>query len=994
MRFRGIFRTLLNLWPKLLPCQSLCLCLFFSLNSFSQPNLTLPPYRQYTLRDGLSQMQVICMIQDSRGYIWIGTKSGLCCFDGEGFKNYTAKKYPEILNDFIASIKEDSFGRIWASTPSGIFRIDGDHVRYFRMNNNPDASISPGKNGRLWFCQSHYPEPEYNIGYIENDSVCFLSMDLPDRKAFTTRVIHYFEPEDVLLLASDSTLYALKNNRFETLDHSNGPLLLVTVSNQKANYLKTSGSKEWGNNKMWDSEVKKYENGKTVSLASVINGKYTGKTTLCDTVFYIQPIPIQIYALLTPDSVHNNFNQGVQLSAMLFDHDGHLWMGSEEGVYQVFDNGFTVFKKELLPQIWAVTEDAKGTFWFSSYLNGFYTLKNGIISHYPNYFIRNAGYPYFHPSRDRRGRLFFPDAHGILMVDGNHFQQITERLFLTTWYDADRDLIWGGVLKKAIAFNSGMKVVRTIDENNGLNVGKYVLTIGRDTSGYYWLGGGNGLARYNWETGKLKNYNPGGRKWGVPTQCTDFKGRTWFGSKGGLLWYDARHDSLVRIDREELSDVVNMVGTIDSTWLIASQPFGIYLMDLQHYYRSGEVELHLFNGKNGFLGEEPGQDGAFSDSKGNVWMTSGTEVIKLDPRKLKTVKYSLNIRISKCNGKDLPFSSQEIRLPRNQNSAVLTFNAICFNRPTPVQYSWKLDRDTAWSAWQQEDYAVIPGLNDGNHQLFVRAKVTGLVLEKPAETSVRLIVRMALYRQNWFLPTLFVLISFTGMIFLILSILRTRQAGREARISQAQAIQSQMNPHFIFNVLASLQTMILKADISKANDYLVKLADLVRGFLEASAGSGSLKSPRSEEGLVNLSSELKLLTEFVEFQQEINPGRFQFRLEIDPGIDSGQQKIPPMLIQPFIENAIRHGLLPSERDGLLLLKIGKEGKELKIYISDNGIGMEKSAELNRRSQFRYHSRGQELTLKRIELLNKLGFRIHTKAQSDQNGTNITISIIL
>ncbi len=973
---------------------SLCLFLSLPLYTSAQSNLTLPPYRQYTLRDGLSQMQVMCMMQDSRGYLWVGTKAGLNCFNGEKFISYTTKSHPEIISDFFFEIREDSFGRIWASTHSGIVRIDGGLVTFFPMNSIPAASISPGKNGRIWFCQTNWPDAEYSIGYIENDSVYRPEIQLPAKIPYTSRKIHFYAPEEMLLMSTDSVLFGLKNNNFTEIDHCAGFLYLITQSVQRANYIKSSKSIEWGNNTLWDSELKKYEKGKTITLANIKDGKYSAITTVPDTIFYIQPVPQYRHALFTPDSVRFDFSYGIQLSAMIFDRDGHQWLGSEEGIHQLFDNGFTAYNKEMLPQVWAVTEDSKNNIWFSSYIKGFYKLTGNNLTYYPNYFSKDIGCPYFHPSLDKRGRLFFPNALGIVMVDGERFEQKSERLYLCTWYDADRDLLWGGASQRATVFDANRKIVRVIDKTQGLDVVNNVLTIGRDSSGYYWLGGGKGLTRYHWESNCLKNYLPGGKNQGAMTQCNDFKGRTWFGGKGGLFWYDAAADSVVRIDREELSDVVNMVGTIDSTWLIVSQPYGIYLMNLQKYYRSGEVELYLYNEKNGFLGEEPGQDGVFTDSKGYVWLTSGTHVVRLDPRKLKTVKHSLNIRIDKCNGLKLPFKAGDIKLPRNQSSAVITLDAICFNRPNPVQYSWKFSGEKEWSPWQEENYIVLSGLTDGRHLLEVKARVKGLPLDTPAMTTQMIGVRLAFYRQPWFFPVVFILLSLIGTGFLVFALTGMRKAGREARIFQVQAIQSQMNPHFIFNVLASLQTMILKADISKANDYLVKLADLVRGFLEASAGSGTIKNSKSNEGLVTLDSELKMLSEFVEFQQEIFPGRFEFRKDISGEVDIYRQKIPPMLIQPFVENAIRHGLLPSENRGTLSLRISKTADQLLITISDNGIGVEKSAELNRKSTLRYISRGKELTLKRISLLNKLGFRIEVLTDSNSNGTTITISMSL
>ena len=544
-----------------------------------------------------------------------------------------------------------------------------------------------------------------------------------------------------------------------------------------------------------------------------------------------------------------------------------------------------------------------------------------------------------------------------------------------------------------------MKLVRKLSSKNGFYVGPNVLATQKDRNGFYWFAGGRGLVRYDWESNKVFSFNEsngrfnGGGSWVIHN---DYYKRTWFGTKQGLYWYDHDADSVRKLDVEELAGSVNMIGSIDSTWLVASQPYGIYLMDLQKYYKTGKTELHLYNEKNGFQGIEPGQDGAFTDSKGNVWMTTSTEVVKLDPRKLKTGKHMLNVRIDKCDGKKLSYSTKKIELGRNQNSAVITFNAICFNRPNPIEYSWMLESDKEWSAWQPEDYAVISGLNDGQTKIRVRAQVRGLPLEKTPETEADILVNIAIYRQPWFFPTLLVFVSLLVLLTIVL-LIQTRsqmvEINKQAKTFQLQAILSQMNPHFIFNVMASLQSMILSANIEKANDYLVRMSNLVRGFLDASISTSSAKSKKLRNGEMPLIKELEILHTFIEFQQLIYPDRFDYQLELDSHINPEEISIPPMLIQPFVENAIRHGLLQKKEKGTLLLKITLEGNnQLVIIISDDGIGIKKAGEIISKSPLLYTSRARELTEKRIKLLNEMGYQIIYQTTSSDQGTTVTLKI--
>jgi hypothetical protein len=792
-------------------------------------------------------------------------------------------------------------------------------------------------------------------------------------------------------MAYDTVLYRINDHKLELLENNRTYINFIF---HKGNIYYLEGFRP-DINSNWEThnfDLKQYSNGKIKRLAVVRNGCYKGKPEITEPIPYSTAGPQCDPVVLYRDSIGYSGFGNIQTSKVLTDQENNYWLGSEEGLYQLLGTTFTAFSHEYLPQTWAIVEDKNKALWFSSFMFGLSKLENGNLTRYPNHFKKNVAFPYFHPVIDKRGRLFFPNAYGILMVDGKKFEQQGNNFYISTYYDPERDLVWAGRKKSAEAFDANRKQIRLIDEKSGLDVGNNVLTIGKDTSGHYWFGGGAGLACYNWQTNKLKNYKPGNRITAVYTQRKDYTGRTWFGTKDGLYWYDAKTDSLCKIECEELSDVVNMLEPIDSNWFIVSQPYGIYLLDLQAYYKNAEIRLYLFNEKNGFLGIEPGQDGAFTDSKGNIWMTTSTELMKLDPKKLKPDRNYLNVRIDKLNGQKLPFTLHHLVLPRNQNSAVVTFDAICFNRPNPVQYSWKLESDTVWSDWQEEDYAVISGLKDGANKIIVRARIKGLPISEIPQANISIQVQMAIYRQPWFLPTLFVFISLIGICFLFIALLRMKKANREAKIFQIQAIQSQMNPHFIFNVLASLQSMILKANISKANDYLVKLADLIRGFLEASAGTGSIKSPRSNEGQVTVASELALLKEFIDFQQVINPDRFDFIIQIEGNIDPESELIPPMLIQPFVENAIRHGLLPSENKGVLLLSFNKTEEALLIEIKDNGVGIEKAKQMIKESPMHYISRGSELTMNRVKLLNQLGFKIEIRTKSNLENTCVMIKL--
>ncbi|PHR73253.1 MAG: hypothetical protein COA67_03565 [Lutibacter sp.] len=197
------------------------------------------------------------------------------------------------------------------------------------------------------------------------------------------------------------------------------------------------------------------------------------------------------------------------------------------------------------------------------------------------------------------------------------------------------------------------------------------------------------------------------------------------------------------------------------------------------------------------------------------------------------------------------------------------------------------------------------------------------------------------------------------------------------------ALQSQMNPHFLFNSLNSINNFILKSDIEKASDYITKFSRLIRVILKSSS---SLTVPFSEE--------LGILSLYVKLEQMRINGGFEYIVNIDEGINLDEIKVPPLFLQPFIENSIWHGLTHVEGEKRILLTINKEKEDIVCEIVDNGIGINKAREkahknINRRKFF-----GTQATENRIQLLyKKSNVKIKYTDISDSTSTGTKVQII-
>ena len=178
---------------------------------------------------------------------------------------------------------------------------------------------------------------------------------------------------------------------------------------------------------------------------------------------------------------------------------------------------------------------------------------------------------------------------------------------------------------------------------------------------------------------------------------------------------------------------------------------------------------------------------------------------------------------------------------------------------------------------------------------------------------------------------------------------------------EMKALRAQINPHFIFNCMNSINQMILEKEEQKASSYLTKLSKLIRLILE-----------HVDEPDVTLKDELSMLETYIMLESLRFNGKIDYQLNIGPDIDTENTFLPAMVLQPFVENAIWHGLMPKKEKGagLITITIEQEKGKLRCLIEDNGVGREKSLQLQQKSVFKRKSLGVKITEERLKLISK------------------------
>jgi len=227
-----------------------------------------------------------------------------------------------------------------------------------------------------------------------------------------------------------------------------------------------------------------------------------------------------------------------------------------------------------------------------------------------------------------------------------------------------------------------------------------------------------------------------------------------------------------------------------------------------------------------------------------------------------------------------------------------------------------------------------------------------------------------------------VLVLLTGLIIFIFRTLKKVQI-KNKKIA-LQSLRREMNPHFIFNSLNSVNHFIATNNELEANQYLTKFSKLMRGVME-----------NSSEDFIPFQQELDLLQNYLALEKTRFADKFDYEIEVDESLNTQNLKVPGMLIQPFLENAVWHGLRYRTDKGFLSLKFTKNNDFLKITIKDNGIGIEESKKQKTEHQKTREGRGMKNTLERIRLLNDLYKKnIICTVKDSENGVFVEVSMII
>ncbi|MFA6400270.1 MAG: histidine kinase [Salinivirgaceae bacterium] len=933
-----------------------------TINSFSQEHT----HRFYTVYDGLPQSQVTCVVQDCTGYIWAGTKGGVARFDGHKFEAFTEKE-GLAANMVYQIIPADSC--IWFFSQKGITKLTNNKFTKFKIPNENIYYVGT-LDGKMVFNTDEYKNLFFDGLTFQNPL-----WDTPFTDSGMYTKIEYIPTDSSFIVINrNKSLIQLKKDQAFLIDS----LGTYFEYNKNTGQLLYHASEPYKFNEIYFFDIKskrkiplKVENfGEEKNLYAYFVGNQ---------IMIKSDHKIGFYNQGKVNFVNKKFNF---ISNHFIDNQKNIWIADEDGLYFFNKLEFTEYTKQnsLCPSyVWDIKEFPKGKIWFATYGSGLYCLngavfKEDLIIKYKDGITLKKFYFNTPPANDSF-MILNSTPYPIQVFRNNKYKPFVD-IFggtLVTFYDSIKSEYILSVSEKNMYVKEKTGEVSLFKGTNE-TFSRNILDISYDKDGDICLGH-RGLTKFkNRQFIPYPNI-PDTIIWRVFSLQKDHKGNIWIGTDQGLWFYN--YDTIFQINTLYFRGYVTFLEIVDTTWLMGGTSLGLALINLPDFYNKGEQHIKFYDRYNGFMGRECGQNGTLHDSENTYWIPTIDRVLRLDPTKIafNTTPPKVIFKGISLLGENLSWSllgDSIQKLDYTQNGLKFSYEGLNYSAPERVKFKYRLlGYSDSWSVETAEQEAIFTNLKYGKYSFEILAcNEDGYWTGQPTCFNFEIIP--AWWQRIWIqLISVFFLIGL--LIWVVVFIMKKRaQEQREKLETRNQmlnmslsTIKNQMDPHFTYNALNGIESLIMKEDRATAYRYLLKLSGLIRNTL-------------NDNDLINrsLSEEIKFVNDYLELEKFRFKDKFEYEIVMDPKVDM-DTTVPKLIVQIFVENAIKHGLMHKEREGLLQILLSAEKDRQLIVIQDNGIGRTKAKE------YAIHSTGKGLNIirKLIRIFN------------EQNSHQITFEII-
>ncbi|NJM25045.1 MAG: histidine kinase [Bacteroidia bacterium] len=942
-------------------------------------------YEKFSARDGLLADKLESVYQDKTGFLWIGSEIGINRYDGYTFEPYlfAGDKQIETISAFI----EDRHGNFWAGGERGLFCYRQNNFQPVRFaNGNPLVyQFHSDPAGNLWLCTNHglytlVPDDLARFSRGEIDSFNLSPFLGVDDEVFSVDVL----PSGVVFFGNERGLNKYKpGDATWTRIWASPPRLSVKsiAAADEFNVLWTSHtSLPW---QMKDGVIRQFDQPRF--LSDRIKRKGSGYYFLShnNLLHYEHGVFKYLFPHTDEDILFT--------SDFTEDQEGNIWVATWSGLFKYRPSPFRIMPP-LDPygeDCYSVLETRDGSVYVGGNHGMLFQYKDGSFEKLfaPGDLFRNAELFALH--EDHKGDLWIGSGYeGIATVRDNRklhtYRQedgTSENTFYF-FYQPDSTKLWAGTQNAITEFDLTQDppvphVVPFAENKSNLSELYGCLEAGGET----WFFGSQGIFRL--VNGELSGDSILGldkRAINVRSAVTANDGSIWMGTQGfGLLKCEMTNGRLNLLKRFTRADGLQSDVILDlqldangNLWL--SDYSGLTLAT----GLSATPVFYTFDHHDGTMRQTFKDQWLYAQRNGTLWVFNsvGTYTFHPDSMRYNTRKPSVHMRdVLLFEGREDIAGyavGDSYELPYSRNILSFQYTGVSLSNPAKNQYRYKLDGlDADWTTTSSRRVSYA-GLPPGHYTFLVNAANNhGVWADAPA--SLRFVINPPFWQTMWFyvLSGLVVISGVVGFFRYRVSTIRKKER-EKTRINQMmaelenKALRAQINPHFIFNSLNAIQECIVTEKTDVAYQYLTTFSRLLRMVLNY-----------AERNTVPLSIELTLLRHYLELESLRFNQSFHYEIKTDPQIVPEQLLVPNMITQPFIENAIWHGLLHKEDDKQLTIHYAREGDKIICSIEDNGIGRQRSA-LIRQQQIQYdrrESKGISITERRIEALNTMQVKV-------------------
>ena len=1002
---------------------------------------------RYAVKNGLSDNYITCLQQDARGYLWIGTDVGLNRFDGNSFKKfYQGTTGLPLLSSAVIKLKISGQNSLAIISRGGMqllntrdFSLQNYYIKdstafSTQLNSAWDAIKLPDQSFAVTTTSGFYVFN--NSGKINFRHDAYGLNDIGKKKIFYGREIFSINDKEYIVYVEEAGLayYNAEKKIFRNIDpkekewkafyHPNVSDVdrwLVKHQVNSHQFIFIYPKKD--SIVFYDYTLKRSVVSPLPFHSSIELNWLSKIEMLNDTVFAINGGSFGFFLFhLNPQTGQitcdgKKLMAAYRITCLFVDKDKRLWLGTNEGLLQQKLNTHLLNSYQFTHSPGETTIDGfTCTFRYKNKLYaGRYSQNKGLVIIDPFsmhlkkqiefYGGKNSWNEIVSMEMYHRDTLWIGTNAGLLWLDtktDNYGKVLNVNEYpwaadfspvlapaRTDGYAWMCSFLGGLVVRYHIP--SRTFTVFTSQTQPALPFDK-VKNIVYDSYGDVWIGG-HSLARWNNQQqlfDTLITVYGGANKFNddILILSADANGSLWLhNASNGLLEYRIKEKKFVAYAMKDglPSDVLTSFSpVIDNILWIGSNN---YLTR----FDTRTKNMIIYDESDGLPENKPTGRRIYYDKDSNcLYMSSNEYLVKFPVQPNNNPDNSSELMVEELvinNVKTVFQPGNEIRLNHIENNLTLNYTIVDFEKAN-YQFAYKLNEDEAWTVLGGQRTIMFNNLQPGKY--VVHLKATGKSGNEKLKEFI-FIIQPPFWKTAWFLVICGILLVATFYYLYRYRIKRVRQKANIDKLlaqTEMKALHAQMNPHFIFNSLNSIREMILNNENNEASHFLSKFAHLIRMTLD-----------QSGEPFISLRNTIAYLHRYIEMEQ-IRNSDFTCRIMAQDELDLDETVLPPMLIQPFIENAIWHGTTDKHKNINVNIDFKKDNNQLVCIIDDNGIGIERSVQ-NRKDHL-HKPMGIDNIKNRIQLLNekyelKSSVIIEDKSNlpgCTETGTKVTLQLPL